>query len=680
MAILTTSYLGQSFGALDVFSGVSVSIPKEAKIGLVGPNGVGKTTLLLTLAGLSTPTSGRLNVASGANLGYLPQEATQAFEGRGHTVYKEMLAVFEDLRAGERRLRQMEAEMEAGRLSDELLERYSKLQEQFELAGGYEFEVRIKQVLTGLGFDQAGWELPIHHLSGGQKTRVLLARLLLEEPDLLILDEPTNHLDVEATEWLEGTLRAWPGAVLVVSHDRYFLDKIVDTIWEMRRSGIETYRGNYSAYVQQRQERWQRQQQTFEALIERLHKEMDFIRRNIAGQRTQMAQGKLRRLSREVEAIHAGGLDVIQALQNKGWLQVKEAVGLDQRPAATVAELQQRINELEAPSQPLVLNMALRASQRSGNIVLRTRDLQIGYPGTPLFTAGDVELHRQECAALIGPNGTGKTTFLRTILEHIEPLKGSFQLGASLKTGYFAQAHDGFNPDDTVLDALLRHRNMNISEARSYLARYLFRQDDVYKRVSALSGGERGRLALAILALQGANFLLLDEPTNHLDIPAQEALQAALEQFQGTILMVTHDRYLVDRLATQVWQLRDGRLHVYKGNYQQFLERRQQEVEAAKAAAEARTEATAAASGNGSQSSANTQLSKNTLRQRAKALAKVESDISQVETTLARISKDMEQATQTQTVDKIQSLSIEYAAMEKELARLMEKWEKLAHE
>jgi ATP-binding cassette subfamily F protein 3 len=591
-----------------------------------------------------------------------------------------MLAVFEALRADERRLRQMEAEMEAGRLSDRLLERYSKLQDQFELAGGYQFEVRIKQVLTGLGFDRASWELPLRHLSGGQKTRVLLARLLLEEPDLLILDEPTNHLDVEAMEWLEGTLKTWPGAVLIVSHDRYFLDKIVNIIWEMRHSSIETYRGNYSAYVQQRQERWQRQQQTFEALKERLHKEMDFIRRNIAGQRTQMAQGKLRRLSREVEAIHAGGLDVIQALQSKGWLQVKDAVGLDQRPAATVAELQQRINELEAPSQPLALNMTLRASQRSGNIVLRTRDLQVGYPGTPLFTAGNIELHRQECAALIGPNGTGKTTFLRTILEHIEPLKGSVQLGASLKTGYFAQAHEGFNPDDTVLDALLRHDNMDISEARSYLARYLFRQDDVYKRVSALSGGERGRLALAILALQGANFLLLDEPTNHLDIPAQETLQAALEQFQGTILMVTHDRYLVDRLATQVWHLRDGRLHVYKGNYQRFLEQHQQEVEAAKAAAEARTEATATPSGNGSESNASAQLSKNARRQRAEALAKVESDISHLETMLARISKDMEQATQNQTVDKIQSLSIEYAAMEKELAHLMEKWEKLAHE
>jgi ATP-binding cassette subfamily F protein 3 len=558
MAVLTASYIGQSFGAFDVLGGVSAHIPKDGKIGLVGPNGIGKTTLLLILAGKSKPSAGSVHLARGARLGYLPQESARAFAGRSHTVFEELMTIFDALRADEEHLRQMESKMEAGHLTDELLQRYSKLQEQFERAGGYNYEVRIKHVLTGLGFKQTDWTLPLDHLSGGQKTRVLLARLLLEEPDLLILDEPTNHLDIEAVEWLEGILKLWAGAVLLVSHDRYFLDKVASAIWDMNSGGIESYRGNYTSYLQQREDRWERRRREFVALKERMVKEMDFIRRNIAGQRTQMAQGKLSRLSREVEAVRAGGLSVLQALRSKGWLQVSAELDL-KRPAATVAELQPRIDELRGPSRPPALKVELNTSHRSGNIVLRTKNLKAGYPETLLFTAAHLELRRQECAALIGPNGSGKTTFLRTILGRHNPLSGEIQLGANLQIGYFAQAHDQLNLENTILDELLAHCNMLISEARNYLARYLFRKDDVYKRISDLSGGERGRLALAIMALQEANFLLLDEPTNHLDIPAQEVLQAALERFEGTILLVTHDRYLVNKLATQIWELEDGR-------------------------------------------------------------------------------------------------------------------------
>ncbi|MCA9875104.1 MAG: ABC-F family ATP-binding cassette domain-containing protein, partial [Anaerolineales bacterium] len=292
MAILTTTNLSQSFGAFDLFSGISVSLPKDGKVGLVGPNGIGKTTLLLILAGQMIPSAGSVQFAKGIRFGYLRQEAAEAFAGRQHTVYDEMLLVFKALRATEAELRDLEAAMSNPDLTEEagdaLLERYSHLQEQFELAGGYQYELRIRQVLTGLGFDAESWKLPLPHLSGGQKTRVLLARLLLEAPDLLILDEPTNHLDVQAIEWLEGTLKTWEGAVLIVSHDRYFLDKTVNTIWEMTRTDIQTYRGNYSAYVLQRDERWQRRYDEFASLKERLEKELDYIRRNIAGQRTQM--------------------------------------------------------------------------------------------------------------------------------------------------------------------------------------------------------------------------------------------------------------------------------------------------------------------------------------------------------------------------------------------------------
>jgi ATP-binding cassette, subfamily F, member 3 len=678
MAILTTSNLGQSFGAFDLFSGISVSIPNEGKIGLVGPNGIGKTTFLLILAGLAAPSAGSLHLAKGARFGYLRQEAAEAFAGRQHSVYDEMLLVFKKLRDDEAQLRDMESTMSDPALSeadhDDLFARYSELQEKFELAGGYEYPLRIRQVLTGLGFNDESWQLPLPHLSGGQKTRVLLARLLLEKPDLLILDEPTNHLDIQATEWLEGTLKTWAGAVLIVSHDRYFLDKTVSTIWEMSRTGIELFRGNYSAYLQQREAHWARRAEEFVALKERLEKELDYIRRNMAGQRTQMAQGKLSRLSREVAAIRAGGLGVLQELESKGWMQVKAEYGVTMQ-ADTVGELHEQIKELQGPSRPSNVKMTIQASHRSGNLVLRTHNLRIGYPGALLFSADDIVLERQECAALIGPNGSGKTTFLRTILDRLTPLQGEVKLGASLEIGYFSQAHDELNRQNTVLDELLSHQNMMLSEARSYLARYLFRGDDVYKPISLLSGGERGRLALAILSLQKANFLLLDEPTNHLDIPSQETLQAALEQFEGTILMVTHDRYLVDRLATQIWELRDGRLHVYTGGYQEYLAQRNQEAEAAReAASQARATALPA------DPEPDARLSKNEQRRRTAVLAHLEQQVHALEARLHAISDALQTATQAQSFDKIQSLSLEYAATEAQLEERMAEWETMAHE
>ena len=673
MAILTATNIGQSFGSVDLFSGISVSIPNDGKVGLVGPNGVGKTTLLQILAGVTLGSSGSVSTSRNTQIGYLSQEAAQTFAGRTHTVYEEMLVVFADLRADEARLRQLEVEMETAVLSDDLFNQYSQLQEQFELAGGYEYNIRIKQVLTGLGFLDEDWDSPLTHLSGGQRTRARLARLLLESPDLLILDEPTNHLDVEAIEWLEGILQKWPGAVLMVSHDRYFLDKVVNTIWEMNGQGLEAFRGNYSAYLQQREARWELRQKEFDTLKERLDKEMDFIRRNIAGQRTQMAQGKLSRLTREVEAIHLGGLQVVGKL-NKGWAQLKSEIGLDNVPNYRVGELQQRIDELRGPLRPPNLSLTLRPSHRSGQIVLRSKDLEIGYPGTPLFTADNIELHRQECAALIGPNGTGKSTFLRTILEQMPPLAGEVKLGASLKIGYFSQAHEELDRDKQVLDVLLDYENLPISEARNYLARFLFRGDDVYKQVSMLSGGERGRLALALLEREEANFLLLDEPTNHLDIPAQEELQTVLEGFDGTILMVSHDRYLVDRLATQIWVLENGRLHVYPTNYQGYLAEREREREAAKpVVVNQPAEATPGANGR-------TRLSKNEQRRREEALAEIETTITEAEENLAQITADLQAATQEESFDKIQSLSIEYAAAEEALDALMKKWEKMAHE
>lgn len=674
MSVLTATNVGQSFGAYDVFTGVSARIPDGGKIGLVGPNGVGKTTLLMILAGLSSPSAGSVHIARNVRLGYLSQESADAFSGRTHTVYDEMLVAFADMREMEAQLQQLETELSRGDASEELLEQYSALQERFEFAGGYDYELRIRRVLMGLGFTEDNWVQTLDQLSGGQKTRVLLGRLLLEAPDLLIMDEPTNHLDVEAIEWLEGMLRTWPGAVLLVSHDRYFLDRVVNNVWEMDKEGVEVYRGNYSAYLQQRGERWQLKNKQFDALKERIDKEMDFIRRNIAGQRTQMAQGKLSRLAREVEAIHAGGLEVLSMLKSKGWLQVQSEVGLAMRPASTVSELQQRINALRRPARPLALRMRMRASHRSGNIVLRTNDLQVGYQDNPLFFSEDIELHRQECAGLIGPNGVGKTTFLRTILENIPPLGGTVELGASLKVGYFAQTREALQADKTVLEEFLRQQPMPISEARSFLAQYLFRGDEVFNQVGTLSGGEQARLALAILSLQEANFLLLDEPTNHLDIPAQETLQLALELFSGTILLVSHDRYLVNRLASQIWDLRDGQLKVYQGGYKAYLEQRDRETQVMKEDAAGQL----SAASNGSSARADKGLSKNEKRLQAERLQALEDEIHEKENLLAELTEALQEASDRQDVADIRRLGAEYTTAEAELAELMSLWETTA--
>ncbi|MCP4415156.1 MAG: ABC-F family ATP-binding cassette domain-containing protein [Chloroflexi bacterium] len=677
MALLTAHNIGQAFGAFDVFTGVGGSIPNGGKVGLVGPNGVGKTTLLLILAGLSKPSAGSVQIAKGTRLGYLPQEAAQAFAGQETTVLEEMLTVFAALRQDEANLRQMEQQMADGNHLEELLASYSQLQERFEHAGGYDYEIHIRQVLTGLGFTEEDWQMPLPHLSGGQKTRLLLGRLLLEKPDLLIMDEPTNHLDVAAIEWLEGMLKMWHGAILVVSHDRYFLDRVVTNIWEMNRSGMEHYRGNYSAYVQQRQERWQGQIQAYEDFQQHIAKEMDFIRRNMAGQRTQMAQGKLSRLAREVTAVSLGGLPALAMLNRKGWLQTDQHYGITRygRVATTVNEIQQQIGELRPPIRPSTLRLQLQTKQRSGELVLRSKDLTIGYPQTTLFASEDIELRRLECAALIGPNGSGKSTFLKTILQQLEPLEGEVILGASLKIGYFAQAHDGLNLENSVLDELLNFRNLAISEARNYLARFLFREDDVYKKISMLSGGERGRLALAILALQGANFLLLDEPTNHLDIPSQEALQEALEQFSGTILMVSHDRYLVNALSSQVWTLANGRLRIYSSGYQNYLNIRAQEAEVVKEAAAIERAAQKAVRN----SQTGRQISKNEQRKQAKVIAQLESNIEAAEAEVAQISNALQEATVSHSFAKIQSLSEAYTAAEAKLEALLTQWE-MMHE
>lgn len=675
MAILTCTNIGQSFGNFDLFGGISAQVPNDGKVGLVGPNGIGKTTLLRILAGLSAPTTGAVHFARGARMGYLRQEAMDAFAGQDNTVYQEMLTVFADLRRQEAALREMETAMSAEGVTDELFEAYSQAQTRFEIEGGYTFELRIQQVLTGLGFERDDWELPLNILSGGQKTRALLARLLLEAPDLLILDEPTNHLDIEAVEWLEGALKTWDGAILIVSHDRYFLDRVVNTIWEMSRNGLEVYRGNYSHYLTQREERWEHRQQQFDALQDRFLKELDYIKRNIARDATKnMAVGRLKRLIRQVKMVQAGGVESVTDMK---WSEARSEYDIS-GAKWEVPDVEAAIKSLARPSNRLrPLKMNLHTAHRSGNVILEARDLRIGYPDKLLFGAEDIELRRLECAALIGPNGSGKTTFLRTLLGEIEPLAGQLRLGASLKLGYFAQAHDQLDPEVSVIDTLMTRHNMLPGEARNYLGRFLFSHEDVFKPVRLLSGGERGRLALALLALEGANFLLLDEPTNHLDIPAQEVLQAALENFDGTILLVSHDRYLVDRLASQIWEVRGDRLRVFDGDYQNYLAMRDQESQAARDAAAAQREAEREEKANGQSAGG---LSKNEQRRRAQAMQTLETQIHDLEVALEEVATALQTASAVQDFPAIQQASQRYADLQAHLEDLLDAWEVFARE
>jgi ATP-binding cassette, subfamily F, member 3 len=665
MSLINVIDLAKSYGPDDIFSGISLTIPHRARLAIVGPNGIGKTTLLRILAGEETQSAGQVQRAKNLSIGYLPQEA--AFHSQ-HTLWEECLVAFNGLLAMEAELGRLEAAMGDPAQAEQVLDRYGRLQEEFDRLGGYTYPTRIRQVLTGLGFEPDEFGYPLAHLSGGQRTRALLARLLLSDPDLLVLDEPTNHLDIAAVEWLEGYMSQWEGAALIVSHDRYFLDKVATAILEMTRTRFEIYRGNYSAYLQQRQERWQLRQQIFESEKERLEKELDYIRKNISGQRTLQAKGKLRRLSRTLEAIESLGIEAVRGLS---WLEISQEADISAH-TMSFDEATRRVRALSEPDgRPPVLSLSLRPEARSGNIILRTSDLRVGFPDKELFAADDIELRRLECAALIGPNGAGKTTFLKTILGQRPPLSGEVSLGASLQIGYFAQAHEDLRPERSLVEEIESAApGMLLAEIRSYLARFLFTGEDVFKRVQVLSGGERGRLALAKLALTRANLLLLDEPTNHLDIPSQEILQEVLAEYQGTILLVSHDRYLIDALATQVWGIDEAErcLTVFKGTYSEYHAQKEAAREAERLQAEvAQPRGPSRSTQDGRQTTQE--------RRRQARLKEVEEQATSIEEQLAYLSRELENPPA--EAARVHELGQEYVRLESELEALVKEWESL---
>jgi len=633
MPLLTTERLGKSFGAVDLFDGISASIPEKGRIGLVGPNGVGKTTFLRIINGEEETSRGAVFRARGLRTGYLPQESDLTGE---QTLWQECLQPFSSLLDQQKELHRLEEAMSKPDAGESLLESYGRLQHEFEMAGGYLYETRIRQTLTGLGFAAIDHNRPLSQLSGGQRTRALLARLLLTQPDLLLLDEPTNHLDINAVEWLEDTLKDFPGAVLVISHDRFFLDQVADMIWEMD-NGFETYHGNYSAYQRQREERRIRLLKEVEAQQEFIQKEQEYIRRNLAGQNTRQAQGRRKRLERFLEE-----------------------------------------KKLDRPAAGSSLHLDLKPAQRSGDLVLKTNSLSVGYAdeGRPLFLVPNLILLRGECAAVIGPNGAGKTTLLKTLLGQIPPLDGEAALGASLKIGYFAQAHEGLNPRNTLVEEINRSApKMLPAEVRDYLAKFLFTGDDVFKTVSLLSGGERGRLALACLALSGANLLLLDEPTNHLDLASQDALQAVLQDFNGTILLVSHDRYLIDALATQIWDVQpeERLMKVFPGTYSEYAAFRRQEKEI-----ETRPENEKKSSVSRSASRTEKTGSSKSTRKQLEEMKKLEADISRLENELDVISRQLENPVD--DPQKVVELGSRFSQIQQELEEQIHRWESLSSE
>jgi len=518
----------KAYATHDILRGVSLQINPGEHVGLVGRNGAGKTTIFRLVSGEESPDRGDVVRARGVRLGLLAQHVH--FEP-GTTVHESALAAFGHLQQIEHEMHELEHRMaEVHADLEKVLERYSDLQHEFEREGGFEYAAKAEAILQGLGFDREQWSLETGKLSGGQQNRLGLARLLLAEPDVLLLDEPTNHLDVTAVEWLEEFLQTYASAYVIISHDRYFLDRACRRIVELENGRASSYTGNYSAYLAEREERREAQQRAYENQRQLIEKTEEFIRRNLAGQKTKQAKSRRTMLAK---------------------LERVEAVRADRSSG----------------------DFRLQSIERTGNHVLMVSEAAIGYPDKLLARDISFILRRGECLGIIGPNGSGKTTFLKTILKKIPALAGEIRWGTKVQIGYYAQQLEGLDDRNEIIMELRRvaPSSATAGELRSFLAKFLFTGDDVYKKVGDLSGGEKGRLALAKLIYSRVNVLVLDEPTNHLDIPSREALEEALDAYEGTILTISHDRYFLDRVATQILALDgQGLAEHYDGDYTEY--------------------------------------------------------------------------------------------------------------
>lgn len=635
----------KSYGGTEILRGVSFQINPGEKVGLVGRNGAGKTTVFRLLTGAESPDTGEIAKINGLRLGLLDQHVDFA---AGETVHTAALSAFKEIHDIEAEMRRLEKQMETDH-SAETLDRYADLQIRFEQADGFTYAARAEAILLGLGFAREQWSLDTGILSGGQKNRLGMARLLLSGADVLLLDEPTNHLDVNAVEWLEGFLSEYDKAYVVISHDRYFLDRTTGRIIEIENGRAVSYKGNYSKFLVERELRREQQQREYENQQALINKTQEFIRRNIEGQKTKQAKSRRNMLER---------------------MERVEAVIADKSGGS----------------------FGLKKVERTGNNVLMAEDLTIGYGDKVLAAGINLSLHRGEALGIIGANGTGKTTFLKTILGQIRELDGKFIWGTKADIGYYAQNLDELHPANEIIQELRRVDPMaDNGTLRSFLARFLFVGEDVFKRVGDLSGGEKGRLALAKLIYSRKNVLVLDEPTNHLDIPSREALEDALREYDGTIITVSHDRFFLDKIATQILAFETDGVDCYSGNYTEYhdwkLGKRQTPAAAANggpaASGVSNIQSETAHPANGSTTSATakspeSRFSKNQLRQMQQRVARLEELIAEAEDRLARFSAEMSEPATAANAERISELARLIAETQSEIERHTTEWEQLS--
>ncbi|MDQ3801204.1 MAG: ABC-F family ATP-binding cassette domain-containing protein [Acidobacteriota bacterium] len=633
----------KSYSAHEILRGVSFQINPNEKVGLVGRNGAGKTTVFRLITGAETADAGEIVKINNLKLGLLEQHVDFT---ESETVHTAALSAFQRLHDIEAEMRRLEIRM-AENPADDILERYADLQSEFEREDGFTYTAKAESILLGLGFAKETWALETRKLSGGQKNRLGLARLLLSQPDVLLLDEPTNHLDVNAVEWLENFLQTYEKTFVLISHDRYFLDRVTNRIIEIENGKAISYKGNYSDFLIEREERREAQRRAFENQQALIAKNEEFIRRNIAGQKTKMAKSRRNMLER-LERVEAAAAD-----KSSG-------------------------------------NFQLKKVERAGNQVLTVEKLSIGYGEKVLARNIDFSLLRGEALGVIGGNGTGKTTFLKTILGNQRELSGKILWGAKVDTGYYSQNLEDLEERNEIIQELRRVAPLaENGELRSFLARFLFTGEDIFKQVRDLSGGEKGRLALAKLIYSNKNVLVLDEPTNHLDIPSREALEAALDAYQGTIITVSHDRYFLDRIATQILSFEtDKTVEIFKGNYSEFHEwKKSAQPSAVSRQPEVRESQTVSVEQNnqdqkaGSAAKTKDQLSKNQ-RQRIESRIKEieESLIPAAEERLAQLSFQMSQPDVAANHARLQEVTQKFAATEAEIQNLYEEWEHLSEE
>ena len=635
MIILQANKIERSFAGEVLFDNISLQVDERDRIALVGKNGAGKSTLLKILVGEEEPTSGEINKKRDLSLSYLAQDSR--FES-SNTIYDEMLHVFDDLRKTEETLRQMELEMgeKTGADLEKLMQDYDRLSEEFRQAGGFTYEADIRAILNGFKFDESMWQMKIEELSGGQNTRLALAKMLLEKPNLLVLDEPTNHLDIETIAWLENYLVNYSGALLIVSHDRYFLDKVATITLDLTKHSLDRYVGNYSSFVEQKEQKLLTEAKNYEKQQKEIAALEDFVNRNLVrASTTKRAQSRRKQL-----------------------------------------EKMERLDKPEDGTKSA--HMTFHADKTSGNVVLTVEEAAVGYDDQILSDPINLDIRKMNAVAIVGPNGIGKSTLIKSIVGQIPFIKGEARFGANVEVGYYDQTQSKLTPHNSVLDELWNDFKLTPEvEIRNRLGAFLFSGDDVKKTVGMLSGGERARLLLAKLSMENNNFLILDEPTNHLDIDSKEVLENALIDFDGTLLFVSHDRYFINRVATQVLELSEEGSTLYLGDYDYYLEKK------------AELEALAAAQAEAVPVSSTEEVTSNDYhlqKQNQKELRKITRRIEQLEAEMEELDQRIQDITETmhstndaadlvQLQSELDQLTVQQEAVMEEWAELSEQVE-----